>query len=233
MAFTDAGSQPGAITFLCLQNWSRHAPSLESEPGRGGRTYLYNKDKNNNRQNVSIYSNLPETGEGAIETYCLNKQYIYLNITFSPSHPLDRLWHIAQHWPPGRRHSEQWQAADCTSYEPHPVDKVTLVTQQAAIHKLHIQWMISTKWWHESFWCCYQQVNGQTCSRLRARRVFPVYTSRRCCSRDARKPSGGRRHSTSTRRGSEALERPTLIPPTRPPTWSCQPPPEVKQSPWL
>lgn len=69
----------------------------------------------------------------------------------------------------------------------------------------------------------------QTCNRLRARRVFPVYTSRRRCSRESRNSCEGLRHSTSTCTGSDALDRPNLIPPSRPPTWSCQPPPEKEE----
>lgn len=41
MAFTDTGSQPGAITFFCLQKRSRHAPSLGRQPrGRGAVSLL-------------------------------------------------------------------------------------------------------------------------------------------------------------------------------------------------
>lgn len=126
------------------------------------------------------------------------------------SHLLYRLGHILQSWPPARKHSERWLADGCTSCEPHPADKGatvamlrTTATKGATVH----------------FGSAVRpQVNEPTCSRLRARRVFPVYTSRRCCSRETRKSPGGRRGSTSTRRGSDALERPTLIPPTRPPT---------------
>lgn len=147
----------------------------------------------------------PETSEGDYYREAVEIED-YRNVIFSPSHLPDRLWHIAQRWPPGRRHSGRWQADGCTSSEPHPADeRLTVATQRAEIHTYRGPY-------------CRNGSRHQTCSRLRARRVFPVYTSRRCCSREARKSSGGRRSSTSTRRGSDALERPTLIPPTRPPT---------------
>eukprot|EP00964_Phaeocystis_antarctica_P114928 scaffold78883_cov62-Phaeocystis_antarctica.AAC.1 len=71
------------------------------------------------------------------------------------------------------------------------------------------------------------QRRSTSCSRLRARRVLPVYTSCRWRLSSAQWPSARGSTRETTRSGSAAAEEHRLKPGRMPPAWSCQPPPVV------
>mmetsp|Transcript_48924 Transcript_48924/g.153682 ORF Transcript_48924/g.153682 Transcript_48924/m.153682 type:complete len:245 (-) Transcript_48924:319-1053(-) len=71
------------------------------------------------------------------------------------------------------------------------------------------------------------QRRSTSCSRLRARRVFPVYTSARWALSRSTDLGGRGRTTESTLSGSRGGEVQRLMPGSSPPAWSCQPPPVV------
>lgn len=118
------------------------------------------------------------------------------------SHLASRPGHTPQHCSPARQHFAQWRAAWHTSVSPHPARgqnvPVTVLLPLAARGEvvLHLWPLGASSLWggkalHERR-ACHQRPQGEqrpgcntqrhpgvTWSRLRARRVFPVYTSRR------------------------------------------------------
>lgn len=135
------------------------------------------------------------------------------------SHLASRPGHTPQRCSPARGHSARRRAAGRTSSSPRPAGEARLRggSGEAAPHPQPRS--------RAGFRLPNPRGSGVTWSRLRARRVFPVYTSSRWSLRVRAKPSGTEIPSTSTRSGSRAFDLPILIPGTSPPTWSCQPPP--------